>query len=227
MSRHMQYRHEIKHEITQADILLLRSKLSVIAAADSHSVNGCYTIRSLYFDNIYDKALMEKVNGLNAREKYRIRYYNGDTTFIKLEKKSKLNGLTCKECTFVTANEVNLLLRGDFKWMRESERPLVKELYLKMMNQGLRPKTIVDYTREAYTYAAGNVRITMDYDIRTGMYGMDFLNPDCLMLPIMDDVRILEVKWDSFLPDTIRNVIQLENRRAGAFSKYAACRIYG
>ena len=56
---------------------------------------------------------------------------------------------------------------------------------------------------------------------------MDFLNPDCLMLPIMDDVRILEVKWDSFLPDTIRNVIQLENRRAGAFSKYAACRIYG
>lgn len=96
-----------------------------------------------------------------------------------------------------------------------------------MMNQGLQPKTIVDYTREAYTYDAGNVRITMDYDIRTGMYGMDFLNPDCLMLPIMDDVRILEVKWDSFLPDTIRNVIQLENRRAGAFSKYAACRIYG
>ena len=90
MNRHMQYRHEIKHEITQADILLLRSKLSVIAATDSHSVNGCYTIRSLYFDNIYDKALMEKVNGLNAREKY---------------------GLTCKECTFVTANEVNLLLR--------------------------------------------------------------------------------------------------------------------
>lgn len=38
---------------------------------------------------------------------------------------------------------------------------------------------------------------------------------------------ILEVKWDNFLPDIIRDAIRLPGRRVTAFSKYAQCRIYG
>ena len=92
---------------------------------------------------------------------------------------------------------------------------------------GLRPRTIVDYMREPFVYTPGNVRVTLDYDIRTGLGCTDFLNPGCITVPAGAAPIILEVKWDTFLPDIIRDAVQLSGRRAGAFSKYAACRIYG
>lgn len=95
------------------------------------------------------------------------------------------------------------------------------------MSQGLRPKTIVDYTREPFVFAPGNVRVTLDYNIRTGLQCTDFLNPNCITVPAGDTAIILEVKWDEFLPDIIRDAVQLSNCRSGAFSKYAVCRIYG
>ena len=106
-------------------------------------------------------------------------------------------------------------------------RPLVEELYRKMAVQGLRPKTIVDYTREAFVYSPGNVRVTLDHHLRTGILCVDFLNPDCVTVPAGDAPAVLEVKWDAFLPDLIRNAVQLAGRRTAPFSKYAACRLYG
>jgi hypothetical protein len=96
-----------------------------------------------------------------------------------------------------------------------------------MRNRGLKPKTIVDYTREPFIFGPGNVRVTIDYDIRTGMNGTDFLNPDCITVPAGDAAIILEVKWDGFLPDIIRDAVSLADRREGSFSKYEASRIYG
>ena len=107
------------------------------------------------------------------------------------------------------------------------DRPLVQELYAKMTIQGLRPRVIVDYTREPFVYGPGNVRVTFDYNIRTGLQSTDFLNPDCITIPVMDDPIILEVKWDAFLPSIIRDAVQTPGRRVEAFSKYAQCRIYG
>ena len=95
-----------------------------------------------------------------------------------------------------------------------------------MRTQGLRPRTIVDYTREPFVYGPGNVRVTLDYDIRTGLGCTDFLNSSCVTIPTGGPAAVLEVKWDAFLPDIIRDAVQLEGRRASAFSKYAACRIY-
>ncbi len=96
----------------------------------------------------------------------------------------------------------------------------------RMRAQGLRPKTIVDYDREPFVYAPGNVRVTLDYNIRTGLNCTDFLNADCATVPAGDAPIILEVKWDDYLPTIIRDAVQLPGRRAGAFSKYAQCRIY-
>lgn len=222
-----EFRHEWKHEITVSDMLILRQRLRAVARADTHAVNGRYEIRSLYFDNGADKALREKLDGVNHREKFRIRYYNGDTSLLHLEKKSKHNGLCSKQSAVLTAEEAQAIINGQYGWMMDSKRPLVQELYFKMKTQGLRPKTIVDYTREPFIYAPGNVRVTIDYNIRTGLYCTDFLNPACVTVPAGDAPIILEVKWDEFLPSVIRDAVQLESRRCAAFSKYAACRIYG
>ena len=221
------YRHEWKHEISYADLLSIRARLRAVAEPDRHAVDGKYLIRSLYFDNLDDKALREKIDGVNMREKFRIRYYNGDTSLIHLEKKSKRNGLGTKYSAPLTAGEAQKIADGDIDWMMDSPHSLIRELYCKMRYQGLRGKTIVDYTREPFIYAPGNVRVTFDYDIRTGLESTDFLNADCVTVPAGDAGIILEVKWDEFLPSIIRDCVQTPGRRVTAFSKYAQCRIYG
>ena len=223
----MDYRHEWKHEINYSDMIALRQRLRAVASADEHTINGRYQIRSLYFDDPADTALREKLDGVSRREKFRIRYYNQDTSIIHLEKKSKLAGLGNKQTTTLTAAQAQAIADGDIGWMTGSGDALLLELYAKMRGGGLRPKTIVDYTREPFVYGPGNVRVTLDYDIRTGLNCTDFLNPDCVTIPAGNAPIILEVKWDGFLPDIIRDAVRLNGRRAGAFSKYAQCRIYG
>lgn len=221
------YRHEWKHEISWSDLIALRQRMRAVASADENAPGGRYFIRSLYFDDWTDRALREKLDGVDRREKFRLRYYNGDTGFIRLEKKSKLGGLSRKQTAAVSAGEVRALLEGDLDWMGRGDRPLVLELYSRMRGRGLRPKTIVDYTREPFVYGPGGVRVTLDYDIRTGLGSTDFLSRDCVTVPAGDAPVILEVKWDEYLPDVIRDAVGLRGVRSGAFSKYAACRIYG
>lgn len=223
----MDFRHEWKHEISWSDLIAIRQRLRAVASPDIHAIDGKYFIRSLYFDDPLDTALREKLDGVNRREKFRIRYYDLNTDLIHLEKKSKQNGLGNKAQADLTAEEAQAIVDGRLEWMADSERALVRELYIKMRNQGLRPKTIVDYTREAFFYAPGNARVTLDYNIRTGLHCTDFLNPDCITVPAGDAPIILEVKWDEFLPGIIRDAVQLTGRHSAAFSKYAACRIYG
>lgn len=221
-----QYRHEWKHEINLSDRIAVCQRLRAVAQPDPHARDGRYFIRSLYFDNLADKALREKLDGVNCREKFRLRYYDGDVSLIHLEKKSKRNGLGTKVSTLISAGEARALTEGRLDWMPDSGRPLIQELYVKMKSQGLRPRTIVDYLREPFVFGPGNVRVTLDCNIRTGLCSVDFLNPDCVTVPVRGSPTILEVKWDAYLPAVIQDAVQLSGRRAAAFSKYTACRMY-
>lgn len=222
----MELRHEWKHRLAPEDLPILRQRLRLLMEPDPHAVGGSYHIRSLYFDTPADKALREKLDGVNCREKFRLRCYNKDPSLIHLEKKSKRNGLGSKDKAALSPDQVGCLLRGELAWMGKTGEPLLEELYWKMQVQGLRPRTIVDYVREPFVYAPGNVRVTLDYDIRTGLRCVDFLDPDCVTVPARDAPAILEVKWDAYLPDLIRDAVQIPGRRAAAFSKYAVCRMY-
>lgn len=222
-----QFRHEWKHQIDPADRAALLARLRAVCRPDPHAPAGRYAVRSLYFDTPTDKALREKLDGVDRREKFRIRYYNGDISLLRLEKKSRLDGLGRKAQAELSTTEAQAIVDGKLDWMAGCGRPLIRELYAKMRTQLLRPRTIVDYRREAFTYPAGNVRVTLDSEIRTGLSCTDFLNPACVTVPAGDAGIVLEVKWDAFLPEPIRMAVQLPDRRAGAFSKYAACRIYG
>ncbi len=223
----MHFRHEWKHEINYLDMLMIKQTLGAVCLPDPNTKDGKYEIRSIYFDDLNDTALKEKINGVNYREKFRIRFYNGDTSFITLEKKSKFNSLTSKEQAKLTFIEAKMLSEGEYDWMKDSDKELVLELYSKIQSKGLRPKTIVDYTREPFIYGPGNVRVTLDYNIRTGLFCTDFLNSDAITIPVPDSPIILEVKWDEYLPSIIRDTVSLKSRHATAFSKYAACRMYG
>ncbi len=220
----MKFRHEYKHRVNLADIYGLRSRLSLIAKRDAHAgPDGTYDIKSLYFDNYRDKALREKVDGVNKREKFRIRYYGTDTSWIRLEKKTKINGLCNKESAPLTVGECQKILDGDIRCLAESEEPLCRELYAKMKYQLLRPRSIVAYRRECFVCPLGNVRVTIDTNIRGSDHVKEFLNPELPFLQLYGGA-ILEVKWDEYLPQMIRDCVQVKNRKSGAFSKYAAVR---
>ena len=219
-----QGRHELKHYINYADVLELRAKLPFVASLDKHAVEGGYRVKSLYFDNYQDKALKEKVEGISEREKFRLRLYNDDRSFIRLEKKSKKDGICFKKSEIIKAEDCRRLLDGDLSALEEDGSPLCLELYAKMHYQLLRPKNIVDYRRESFIYPMGNVRVTLDSDLRTSYNIHDFLKPGPVPIPI-SGVYILEVKYDSFLPEIIRGMVSLSSRRSTAFSKYAASRI--
>lgn len=222
----MQFRHEIKHEISKLDMLILRQRLSAVMAADSHAKGGRYEIRSLYFDNLDDKALREKLDGVSAREKYRIRLYNNDPSVIHLELKCKRGGLGYKQSAALTREQARRIAGGDVRWMAGSGDQVLLGFYTRIRNEGLAPKVIVDYSREPFVFGPGNVRVTLDYNIRTALRCTDFLNPDCVTVPVPGSPCILEVKWDNYLPDVIRDILQLGDRRSTAYSKYAACRMY-
>ena len=222
----MQFRHEVKHEISVHDMLILRQRLRAVMKSDKHAVNGGYDIRSLYFDNIDDKALREKLDGVNIREKYRIRLYNRDSSVIHLERKFKHGGLGYKDSASLTPEEVQAIVNGDVEWMARSQNDVILGFYTRIKNEGLKAKVIVDYSREPFVYGPGNVRVTLDYNIRTGLSCTDFLNPNCVTIPVEGSPCILEVKWDNYLPDVVRDAVQLEGRHSTAFSKYAACRMY-
>lgn len=109
----MKFRNEWKHEINLSDMMTLRARLQTVAKPEEHGQNGTYHIRSLYFDDLFDTALREKINGVNIREKFRIRYYGDDTSFIRLEKKSKINGLCNKLQTQISVTETEQILSGN------------------------------------------------------------------------------------------------------------------
>ena len=188
----MHFIHEWKHEISCGDLLSLRSRLSAVMQPDSHAVNGRYKVRSLYLDNFRDKVLLEKINGVSTREKFRVRYYNDDLSLIQLEKKSRVRGLCSKEQTVITLEEARLIADKDLEGLSKSKKMPVKELCCRMRADGLEPKTIVDYIREPFVYTPGNVRVTLDYDIRTGLTGTNFLDLDCVMIPAANAPVILD-----------------------------------
>ncbi len=218
-------RRELKHYINYIDVIQLRARLPYVTSLDKYAVdeNG-YRVKSLYFDNYNDKALKEKIDGVNEREKFRLRLYNDDTTYIRLEKKRKKNGFCYKEKAVITVNECKRLLDGESSALKENGNALCMELYSKMYYQQLRPKSIVDYKREAFVYSMGNVRLTLDYDIRTSNNPHDFLKSEPIPLPI-PGIYLLEVKYNNYLPEIIRGIVSLSSRKSTAFSKYAATRI--
>ena len=204
----------------------LRARLRAILPHDPHAgAAGEYFIRSVYFDNADDKALREKLNGVDRREKFRIRWYNNDTSYIALEKKSKNHGLCRKSGCVLTREEAAAVFRGELSGLKKSGQEPARELAAKMEFQSLRPRTIVDYQREPFVFLPGNVRVTLDREIRGASFRPNILEDPVFTFPTGDSV-LLEVKYDEFLPDLIRELVQLDSRGAGAFSKYAAARGY-
>lgn len=218
------YRYEKKFLINNIQREILRNTLSAVLYLDSNikNPNGSYFIRSLYFDDYKDTSYNQVLDGISKREKYRIRYYDLDPSYITLEKKSKENNLGKKDKDKLTPEMVVKLITNE---EIETKRPVVSELQAKMKADLYKPVIIIDYERRAFTYPINDVRITIDYNISCSYDISNFFERDVNSIPLLDkNMSILEVKYNDFLPDIIKELINIKNLEITSFSKYATGR---
>lgn len=222
-------RQELKHAISLAEYQVLRKKLAHFMRSDPHAgPNGKYMIRSTYFDNFDNKVLQEKKEGYLNRDKYRVRIYGKCDEVINLERKSKRNNLTFKSKCQITKREFEKIRNSEIAWMEEDNRSLIRDLFFEMQYYQLKPRTVVDYIREPYVYPYGNVRVTFDLKIQTSMQNTNMFASNLPMVDVLEaDIVILEVKYDNYLPDVIKHLLQLSDTRQEAYSKYQLSRMYG
>lgn len=224
----MEYRNELKFEVTDFELTRIYFRLLPLMQCDSHQCENGYTVRSLYFDDIQNSCMYEKEDGIDYRTKYRIRIYNGDDRLIRLEKKIKYRQMTRKEMQILTRQESDALLDDDMNFLTSAvgavESPLW-ELTTKMLHRKMAPKCIVEYDRFVFVEALGNVRITFDRNVSGSSQVERFYDKELDMVPVMPvSHHILEVKFDEFLPQYILQAVDLGNLRKQSFSKYYCTR---
>lgn len=222
------FRHEFKYICSYAQLRMLQVRLTGVVLPDPHAgEDGVYNIRSLYFDDYYDRCLQENEAGTDPREKFRIRIYNHSSEQISLELKKKVRGKTQKISCRLTEEQCRTLMAGEIPELDADTPAVLRKLCLLMQTSLMRPKVIVEYDRTPYVYPHGNVRITLDENIRASGRTDLFLEDQIPLRPIMPaGQHILEVKYDEYLPDFIYRTVQLKNLRPTAFSKYYLCRKY-
>jgi hypothetical protein len=220
------FRHEIKYYINFFEYHNLRLRLNKVLRHDKYGdVDGNYHIRSLYFDDIKSSALFEKQSGVLTRKKYRIRIYNLNDDVIKLERKNRIGQFINKESVSITREEYNKIISNDIDFLYESKKPLLVQFYFEIKENLVKQDVIVDYTREAYVSDISNIRITLDKDLRTGLTNTDLFNKSAPSIKALDEPwMILEVKFNNFLPDYIKNIIQLASNQRYAISKFVICK---
>lgn len=217
------YRNEWKYVLPQASLSGIESRLRAVIDIDENSgPDGIYQIHSLYFDDYHDTAARENDAGVSKRFKYRIRYYGDDTSYIKLERKEKDNGLCHKDSCKLSLQEYEAILAGRVSdFIYDSDKKLLREFSLDYISQGYLPKVIIDYERVAFVEPISNVRITIDRNISASVETDSFLSGDYIKYPLQDKMQhVLEVKFDDILPGYIRAMIDDSNLVQTAFSKY-------
>jgi len=222
-------RHELKYYISMGEYLVLRDRLKPVMPLDpfADAETRSYDIRSLYFDDVYNTAMWEKMDGIKNRKKWRIRLYNYKGDNIKLEKKAKYDMFTAKESAKISRYQVEDILAGRNEFLLTSGNPLFEELYSDIIVNRLKPIVVVDYIREAYIYPAGNVRITFDKYLHSGNFNTDIFRPTMMPVPILDPgTLVLEIKYDTNFPEHIRAIVNSTTGIRSAISKYALCRKY-
>ena len=220
------YRHELKFKISNSAAEVLKQKLSLILKKDKNAYysDGSYLIKSLYFDDLDSTSYYEKMDGVLYRKKYRIRIYNNNDEFIRLEKKMKHNTYTAKEQILISKDIYSKILNGKLDEI-DSPTGLLEEFITNSKTKHLVPSVIVLYHRIAFTYPISEVRITFDSHIQSGLYNYDLFDKEVPMYDVSEPGKqVLEVKFNEVLPLHIANILNDIPSFKEAVSKFAICR---
>ncbi|MCL2819757.1 MAG: polyphosphate polymerase domain-containing protein [Oscillospiraceae bacterium] len=214
----MQFRNELKFFMNIHTSEVLKRRVSAVMRPDSHS-GGVYEVNNLYLDDQYDTCYNEKVLGSHVRDKYRVRFYNDDLSFIRFENKHKEGEMSYKNSLVMTEEEFNQITNGDMGFVLSSEHPLWQKVAAIHRLRRLRVSAVFSYTREAYIYEPGNVRVTFDSNLRS-----EKLLPEPYKGAPPGAGGMMEVKFDKYLPSVVKEMLDGLPVIQTAMSKYCYAR---
>lgn len=184
-----------------------------------------YSIRSLYFDTLDDQDFWDKIEGIELRRKIRLRIYSPADTVSKLEMKQKQGPYQKKRSLAISRADALALCAGDYSPLLRYSDPFAAECYGLMHNRCYRPRTIVEYRRQAFIARENNIRLTFDSDIRATEASMALFAEDLALTPVLDPFSmVLEVKFNGFLLSYIKNLLDTVHRPELSVSKYCLAR---
>lgn len=226
------FRNEWKHSMDHMDYIIIRSRLAEIADESLYAgLGGSYRVRSLAFTEPGAENRTDILSSIGRKESFRIRYYNENKDYIRLEKKTRVGGKTNKQSAVLTEQECRDIIDGRLDWMAESEEPLVVEFYAALSTGKIEVQTVADYQREAFVYRPCNVRITLDSGLKAGISPDQFFSlesePSLNAAEARKEAVIMEVKYDCFLPEIIRAAIRVKERKETSFARYEARHAFG
>lgn len=225
MVENSKFRHEIKYQCSEIQLAIIRARLQALMQYDHHAQNGQYTIRSMYFDNYGNRCFYENERGTDPREKFRIRIYNASDKRISLECKRKERGKTQKTSCLLTKDQYYALVNGEGIANLTAQPEVLRKFHHLIQTQHFVPSVIVEYDRIPFIYPVGNVRITLDRNIRSSNDFAHFFREHIPARPILPTGQhLLEVKYDELLPGFIKNVLQLGDLQQTTFSKFYLCK---
>ncbi len=219
------YRKEIKYVISWTDFYRVQKRLACFLTPDAYGGPDGYRVRSLYFDSITDRDLHDTLFGLMEKRKIRLRIYSPQDERVKLEYKCKSGTDGVKKTLTISRDQARQMMAGDYRFLREADDALSRQLYTRLLSGGYSPKSIVEYSRKAYLYPVGNVRITFDTQTAGGCVPDAFFDENLALYPLLPpDVGVLEVKYTGFLPGIFKEVISNLDYLSTSNSKYAQSR---
>ena len=215
-------RHEEKYILTYAQYAILRQRALMALLPDTHGDRGTYTITSLYYDDPRDTGLYEKLDGLALHSKFRVRTYDHNEGFIKLERKDKQGILTQKTSAPIEKHQLEILTEpGAWEVFSGTAQTLVQEMQAK----ALRPVVGIRYVRDAFYHPGSDFRLTFDRNI-------EVIPPDALALTdgsvsgltaLAPGSVVMEIKYGDHLPAFARKLTRIQAPQL-SLSKYALCR---
>lgn len=207
----------------------LLNKLQHVLAEDSHNGADGYLVRSLYFDTLYDDDFYDKDDGLENRQKIRLRIYPPNFDLVKLELKEKRGANQRKRSLRMSREDAIRLINRDYSVLLGYNDELAQELFITMSLSQYIPRTIIEYNRAAFILPVNDIRITFDSNIRAKEAGFtDFFAEKPSLYPVMHpDNSILEVKYNHFLFEYVRQVINFNGKLETSASKYFLARGIG
>jgi len=218
-------REEKKFLISLAEARSLSHRLEQCLTQDKHNGVFGYPVRSLYFDTMYDDDFFEKTAGIEVRKKIRLRIYDPMADFAMLEMKQKQGAQQRKRSVRVTREDAIRMTKGDYSPLLKYDDPFAAECFALMSTRCYRPKTIVEYQRKAFVAKENKIRVTLDSRIVSTESSFDLFNPKLLMNPVLDpSAVVLEVKFNGFLLEYIRRMINFVDRSELSVSKYCLAR---
>jgi len=201
-------RYERKYRIENQHYLQVLQEVMGIKGAFFSSYPDRW-VNSIYLDNMNYVALQENLSGVSNRSKYRMRWYGENFQIILnpiLEEKVKSNLLgfkNVKKLESTTLSAKNLRQKLDIGLLQD---------------RGLEPVVMISYLRTYLESFDRRVRITIDRDLQYRGVNNYEIEP----FPDLDEVIILEIKYDQDIEDEIQDTLQSVKYRLTKNSKFVS-----